>query len=191
MMRHPAVIGARSSEQVDGIISAMDFRFTPLEIGEIEPTIEIIWGSFFYIVFRDRNTGTINRERPAPMTKQRIFCAALLGLCGALGGATLLLYDYARADVLGGPLPAPRPPRDTIQLTSVEKLGKLILYDSTLSNPPGYACATCHVAETGYTGPNSEINAFSGPQPGVVPGQYNDRKPQSYLHAAFSPEGPY
>jgi hypothetical protein len=100
MMRHPAVIGARSSEQVDGIISAMDFRLTPLEIGEIEPTIEMIWGSFFYIVFRNRNTGTINRERAAPMTKQRIFCAALLGLCGALGGATLFLYDYARADVL-------------------------------------------------------------------------------------------
>jgi hypothetical protein len=38
------------------------------------------------------------------MTKQRIVCAALLGLCGALGGVTLLLYDYARADVLGGPL---------------------------------------------------------------------------------------
>ena len=66
-----------------------------------------------------------------------------------------------------------------------------MLYDSTLSNPPGYACATCHVAETGYTGPNSEINAFSGPQPGVVPGRYSDRKPQSYLYAAFSPEGPY
>ena len=49
----------------------------------------------------------------------------------------------------------------------MEKLGKLMLYDSTLSNPPGYACGSCHVAETGYTGPNSEINAFSGPQPGV------------------------
>jgi cytochrome c peroxidase len=104
------------------------------------------------------------------MKKLRIVCTALLGLCGALGGVTLLLYDCARADVLGGPLPPPLPSRDTIQLTPVEKLGKLILYDSTLSNPPGYACATCHVTETGYTGPNSEINAFSGSQPGVVPG---------------------
>jgi hypothetical protein len=66
------------------------------------------------------------------MTKERIGCATLLGLCGALGGVTLLLYDYARADVLAGPLPAPRPPRDTVQLTPVEKLGKLILYDITL-----------------------------------------------------------
>ena len=93
--------------------------------------------------------------------------------------------------MLGGPLPAPPLPPDSIQLTPVEKLGKLILYDSTLSDPPGYSCATCHVPEAGFTGPNSEINAFAGPQPGVVPGRFSDRKPQSYLYAAFSPEGPY
>jgi cytochrome c peroxidase len=125
------------------------------------------------------------------MRKQRAICAALLGLAGAVVAAALMLDDYARADVLGGPLPAPRMPRDPIQLTPVEKLGKLMLYDSTLSNPPGYSCATCHVPETGFTGPNSEINAFSGPQPGIVPGRFSDRKPQSYLYAAFSPEGPY
>jgi hypothetical protein len=44
------------------------------------------------------------------MRKRRIIFAALLGLCGALVGVALLLYDYARADVLGGPLPAPRMP---------------------------------------------------------------------------------
>jgi cytochrome c peroxidase len=125
------------------------------------------------------------------MRRRQIICFALTGLCGVLVGVALLLYDYARADVLAGPLPAPHQPRDIIQLTPVEKLGKEMLYDSTLSNPPGYACATCHVAETGYTGPNSEVNAFSGPQPGVVPGRFSDRKPQSYLYAAFSPEGPY
>src|ERR1700730_3210176 len=103
------------------------------------------------------------------MKKRRTICVALLGLAGAVAGVVLMLYDYARADVLGGPLPAPRLPRDIIQLTPVEKLGKLMLYDSTLSNPPGYSCAACHVPETGFTGPNSEINAFAGPQPGIVP----------------------
>src|SRR6201998_971998 len=97
------------------------------------------------------------------MRERRVICKALFGLAGTVAAVTLMLYDHARADVLGGPLPAPSPPPDTIQLTPVEKLGKLMLYDSTLSNPPGYACATCHVAETGFTGPNSEINAFSGP----------------------------
>jgi cytochrome c peroxidase len=125
------------------------------------------------------------------MKKRRAICVVLLVLASTVVAVVLVSYDYARADVLGGPLPAPRLPRDIIQLTPVEKLGKLMLYDHTRSNPPGYACATCHVSETGYTGPNSEINAFSGPQPGVVPGRFSDRKPQSYLYAAFSPEGPY
>ena len=125
------------------------------------------------------------------MIKRRFICVGLFGLVACAVGVDLLPYDHALADVLGGPLPPPLLPRDIVQLSPVEKLGKLMLYDSTLSNPAGYACATCHVAETGYTGPNSEINAFSGPQPGVVPGRFSDRKPQSYLYAAFSPEGPY
>jgi len=54
------------------------------------------------------------------MRKRRIICVAVLGLCCAVVGVALLLYDYARADVLGGPLPAPRLPRDIIQLTPVE-----------------------------------------------------------------------
>src|ERR1700731_2255386 len=123
------------------------------------------------------------------MTKQQAICIALFTGFGL--AVAMLLHDHAHADVLGGPLLAPRLPGDTIRLTPVERLGQLMLYDSTLSNPPGYSCATCHVPETGFTGPNSEINAFSGPQPGVVPGRYSDRKPQSYLYAAFCPEGPY
>lgn len=71
------------------------------------------------------------------MRKRRIICVGLLCLAGsALLGVTLLPYDLALADVLGGPLPAPRLPRDLVQLTPVERLGKLMLYDSTLSNPP-------------------------------------------------------
>src|SRR5260370_9223286 len=124
------------------------------------------------------------------MKKRRVICVALIGLASALVVGTLVLSGRAQADVLVGPLPAPRLPRDIIQLTPVEKLGKLMLYDSTLSNPPGYACATCHVAETGFTGPNSQINAFSGPQPGIVPGRFSNRKPQSSLYASFIPDGP-
>src|SRR5260221_14026257 len=124
------------------------------------------------------------------MRRRRIICVALLGFSGAFVGMALR-YDYASGDVLGGPLPPPALPGEIIRLTPVEKLGQLMLYDSTLSNPPGSSCATCHVPETGFTGPNSEINAFSGPQPGVVPGRFSDRKPQSYLYAAFSPVGPY
>jgi cytochrome c peroxidase len=89
-----------------------------------------------------------------------------------------------------GPLPPPVMPPDEIALTPVEKLGKFMLFDHTLSNPPGYACATCHLPEAGFTGPDSLVNQFSGPQPGVVPGRFSNRKPQSYVYAAFCPVGP-
>jgi cytochrome c peroxidase len=124
-------------------------------------------------------------------SKCRFIYVGLLGVAVALVWITLLQNDRAQTDVFGKPLPAPPLPSENDQLTPVEKLGKLMLYDSSLSNPSGYSCATCHVPETGFTGPNSEINAFSGPQPGVVPGRFSNRKPQSYLYAAFSPVGPY
>jgi cytochrome c peroxidase len=91
---------------------------------------------------------------------------------------------------IAGPLPPPVMPPNEIKLTPVEQLGKFMLYDHTLSNPPGYACATCHIPETGFTGPNSAVNGFGVPQPGVVPGRFGNRKPQSYLYAAFCPVGP-
>jgi cytochrome c peroxidase len=124
-------------------------------------------------------------------SKRHVIYIGLLGVAVALIWITLLQNNRAQAAVFGEPLPAPPLPSENDQLTPVEKLGKLMLYDSSLSNPPGYSCATCHVPETGFTGPNSEINAFSGPLPGVVPGRFSNRKPQSYLYAAFSPVGPY
>jgi cytochrome c peroxidase len=130
-------------------------------------------------------------RRKATGAQHRCVVIGLLCLGAALVMTALPWYGRAAADVLGGPLPPPPLPSDIVQLTPVEKLGKLMLYDNTLSNPAGYSCATCHTPETGFTGPNSEINAFSGPQPGVVPGRFSNRKPQSYLYAAFSPVGPY
>ena len=63
----------------------------------------------------------------------------------------LMLHDYARTNVLGGPLPSPPLPQDPIQQTPVEELGKLMLYNSTLSNPPGYFLK---ILTDGYTKPN-------------------------------------
>jgi cytochrome c peroxidase len=51
-------------------------------------------------------------------------------------------------------------PPDEIALTPVEQLGKFMLFDHTLSNPPGYGCATCHLPEAGFTGPDSLVNLF-------------------------------
>jgi cytochrome c peroxidase len=91
---------------------------------------------------------------------------------------------------VGGPLPPYKPPKDLVPLTDVERLGKDLLYDFTLSYPSGYACASCHSPDTGFTGPSSIVNSNGGPQPGVVPGRFGPRKPQSYGYATLSPEGP-
>ena len=76
-------------------------------------------------------------------------------------------------------------------LSTGEQLGKDIFYDDTLSSPAGYSCATCHVPQTGFTGPNSSLNLVAGPLPGVIPGRFGRRNPQPIPYAAFSPRGPF
>jgi len=89
------------------------------------------------------------------------------------------------------PLKAPNQTANIVRLTALEQLGKNIFFDRTLSSPQGYSCATCHVPSTGFTGPSSPVNEFSGPMPGVIPGRFGHRKPQAVAYAAFSPEGPH
>jgi cytochrome c peroxidase len=103
--------------------------------------------------------------------------------------------------VLFGPVPCQPVPPDIVPLTPLERLGKDILYDcflsdppATLAGPPGYACATCHMPQTGYTSPltnGSTINLLAGVPPGNVPGRSDNRRAMSYAYAVFSPEGPY
>jgi cytochrome c peroxidase len=127
--------------------------------------------------------------REARSNQLSLICAAILGTSIVCSTALAQLAGPTR-NAVGGPLPPPAMPPDEIKLTPVEKLGKFMLYDHTLSNPPGYSCATCHVPEAGFTGPDSIVNLFGGPQPGVVPGRFGNRKPQSYVYAAFAPVGP-
>jgi cytochrome c peroxidase len=111
--------------------------------------------------------------------------------CALAGGILLFPNIVLGGGAVVGPVPPPPLPPNIVRLTPQEQLGKFMLYDSTLSNPVGYACASCHVPETGFTGPNSEINALGCDTPGVVPGRVGNRKPYTYNYAAFSPEGPY
>ena len=76
-------------------------------------------------------------------------------------------------------------------LSSAEQLGKDIFYDDTLSEPPSYSCATCHNPQMGFTGPSSPVNLVAGPVPGVVPGRFGRRNPQTIPYAVFSPRGPF
>ena len=78
-----------------------------------------------------------------------------------------------------------------MRLTPEEKIGKFMIFDTDLSDPPAYACTTCHILEAGNTGPSSEVNEFAGTMPGVRKDRWSNRKPQTYGYAAFSPYGPY
>ncbi|MFY9899421.1 MAG: cytochrome c peroxidase, partial [Xanthobacteraceae bacterium] len=58
------------------------------------------------------------------------------------------------------------PPDNQVQ--QIELLGKVMLYDKELSVNRNEACAFCHMPETGFTGPVSELNRTTGAYPGSV-----------------------
>jgi cytochrome c peroxidase len=79
----------------------------------------------------------------------------------------------------------------------VQLLGKLFIYDKTLSPFGNIACATCHSSRAGFTGGTTIFNATTVAQPGGVPIlnatapgpniRYGPRKPQTYAYAPFAP----
>jgi cytochrome c peroxidase len=66
-------------------------------------------------------------------------------------------------------------------------LGKLMLYDKQLSVGRNEACAFCHMPDTGFTGPISELNATTVAYPGSVRTRFSQRKPQTHAYAPFAP----
>mgnify|MGYP005608441361 FL=1 len=56
------------------------------------------------------------------------------------------------------------------KLTPKEQLGKLIFFDTALSNPPGQSCATCHTPANGFA------DTLSRPiSEGAVKGLFSNR----------------
>lgn len=72
-------------------------------------------------------------------------------------------------------------------LTPLEQLGKEIFFDENLSVPVGMSCAVCHGPETGFTGPDSEINSTTAVYSGVIHTRTGNRKPPSAAYAGESP----
>ena len=73
------------------------------------------------------------------------------------------------------------------QVDQSELLGKLMLYDKELSVNRNQACAFCHMPQTGFTGPVSELNRTTGSYPGSVRTRFSNRKPQTHAYAPLSP----
>lgn len=73
------------------------------------------------------------------------------------------------------------------KLNPTESLGKLLFFDASLSTPPGQSCAACHMPETGWTSPDTRINAAGAVYPGAFHTRFGNRKPPSAAYAAASP----
>jgi cytochrome c peroxidase len=78
-----------------------------------------------------------------------------------------------------------KPPGNQVQ--QVELLGKLLLYDKHLSVNRNEACTLCHMPETGFTGPVSELNRTTAAYPGSVRTRFSNRKPQTHSYAPLAP----
>ena len=69
----------------------------------------------------------------------------------------------------------------------MEVLGKYLLFDTALSTPPGQSCAACHAPETGFTGPDSQVNLTTVAYPGTVHTRFGNRKPPTAAYGGDSP----
>lgn len=72
-------------------------------------------------------------------------------------------------------------------LSPSETLGKHLFFDENLSLNKNQSCATCHAPETGWTSPDSEINAHGAVYEGSDETRFGDRKPPSSAYATQSP----
>src|SRR5665811_1168051 len=72
-------------------------------------------------------------------------------------------------------------------LSPKEQLGKAIFFDQNLSLNRNLACASCHGAAVGFTGPLSAINQHGAVYEGSIAGAFGNRKPPSSAYTAMSP----
>src|SRR6185437_6048991 len=64
------------------------------------------------------------------------------------------------------PPPTPTPPPAPTGPSAEVQLGRALFFDTSLSNPRGMSCGSCHAPAAGWTFPNSDINQRFGPVPG-------------------------
>jgi cytochrome c peroxidase len=69
------------------------------------------------------------------------------------------------------------------ELTSQERLGKLLFFDRDLSTPPGQACSDCHSPAAGFGDPNQQLPVSRG----AHPDRFGNRNDLTAAYAAFIP----
>lgn len=82
------------------------------------------------------------------------------------------------------------------QAVSRAAVGEKIFFDTSLSEPAGMSCATCHDPERAFTDPRA-LAISMGVSEGVIPGQFGGRNAPSIAYHVLTPafgfaeEGPY
>lgn len=61
-------------------------------------------------------------------------------------------------------------------------VGRLLLFDATLSQPGGQSCASCHAPEAAFTDPRGTATSE-----GVLAGLFGARNAPTAAYAAFAP----
>ena len=72
-------------------------------------------------------------------------------------------------------------------LTPMQQLGKKLFFDTTLSTPPGQACADCHAPEAGFANPDANLPVSRG----VHPDRFGNRNDLPAAYAGYSPDFHY
>ena len=71
--------------------------------------------------------------------------------------------------------------------TALETLGKMLFFDNSLSANGTQSCASCHLPEIGFTGPDSSVNGSGAVYQGALPQHFGNRKPPTAAYAGESP----
>ncbi len=113
--------------------------------------------------------------------------SVLFGI-GSLALATLIIL--AASNCQKSPVPEKSDSFDLgflLNNQDLQAFGEKLFFDENLSVPEGQSCATCHGPETGWTGPDEEVNKTGGVYPGALHSRFGNRKPNSAAYATLSP----
>ena len=98
----------------------------------------------------------------------------------AIAGATLSMAcavsGCASEEAASPPAAAPE--------ISPAVVGKLLYFDTNLSNPPGQSCASCHAPDNGFAEPHGQLPVSQGANSHLC----GNRNSPSVAYAAYSPE---
>ncbi|MEG6549153.1 cytochrome c peroxidase [Desulfocurvibacter africanus] len=71
-----------------------------------------------------------------------------------------------------------------LQFTPTELVGLFLFFDTTLSEPAGQSCASCHFPGAGFDDPDNDLPVSEG----VIPGLFGTRNAPTMPYVAFLPD---